>query len=283
MQNMTLSVLIPQSNPQPPNYVEFSYRGWGLSDYYYYWSSSNMLYLTVTYDGIPHQVFPNANNWWTTGEAVDDWTLFRYLFPTCTKPGAGGCQYDVTWSFIIKGSQPSGAGAAVDSILIVGTQGNNPKCAACPAGSCSPSGSLGCTPCPLGSFSVAPGGAATCAACANSLPDRARYTLLGDSLGTCPITCGPGYQLNAQKQCAPNPDLCYMPSRDRVMDSNHYYPTTLTMLSQCLTSYVVPTAVMSKTIDSVIEMVSQYSNLTKGFLGSLQAIQKNVLTSYANL
>jgi hypothetical protein len=67
------------------------------------------------------------------------------------------------------------------------------------------------------------------------------------------------------------------------MDSTHFYPTTLTMLGQCLTSYVVPQAVMSKTIDSVIEMVSQYSNLTKSFLSSLQAIQKNIVTSYANL
>lgn len=77
------------------------------------------------------------------------------------------------------------------------------------------------------------------------------------------------------------------------MDSNHYYPTSIAMLAQCLQQgYQVPPAVMQKTIDSVIEMVSQYSNLTLTFLNALQAIQKNVsgqaiqknvLSGYGNL
>ena len=42
---------------------------------------------------------------------------------------------------------------------------------------------------------------------------------------------------------------------------------------------------MQKTIDSVIEMVSQYSNLTKTFYDALTKIQIDVLktTVYANL
>jgi hypothetical protein len=68
------------------------------------------------------------------------------------------------------------------------------------------------------------------------------------------------------------------------MDSSHYYPTSIAMLAQCIQyGYAVPPAVMQKTIDSVIEMVSQYSNLTMTFLSALQAIQKNVLSSYGNL
>jgi hypothetical protein len=75
-----------------------------------------------------------------------------------------------------------------------------------------------------------------------------------------------------------------MPSRDRVGDSNHYYPTSIAMLSQCLQiGYKVSPQVMQKTIDSVIEMVSQYSNLTNTFLNSLIKIQTNVLSGYGNL
>jgi hypothetical protein len=49
------------------------------------------------------------------------------------------------------------------------------------------------------------------------------------------------------------------------------------MLAQCLEKgYTVSQMVMQKTIDSVIEMVSQYSNLTVPFLGSLSTIQTNV-------
>jgi hypothetical protein len=70
------------------------------------------------------------------------------------------------------------------------------------------------------------------------------------------------------------------------MDSNHYYPTSLSMLSQCLRfGYQVSQPVMQKTIDSVIEMVSQYSNLTKTFYDALTKIRNDVLktTVYANL
>jgi hypothetical protein len=49
------------------------------------------------------------------------------------------------------------------------------------------------------------------------------------------------------------------------------------MLAQCLEKgYTVSQMVMQKTIDSVIEMVSQYSNLTAPFLSSLSTIQTNV-------
>ncbi len=289
-QNLTRTVSIPQYNSpiiQPNSYVEFSYRGYGTSDYYYYWYGSNQLYLTVKYDGVVKQVFPGISESWRYGEAVEDWTIFRYPFPACkTQTSDQKCVYEITWSFIIRGTAYyyNAAGAAIDSILIVGTQGNSPTCNACPAGSCSPSGSLGCTLCPLGSFSTL-SGALTCSACSGPLPDRARYTRLGDTAPTCQLTCGPGYQLSlSQKLCVPNPDLCYLPSRDRVMDSNHYYPTSLSMLSQCLQyGYQVSPSVMQKTIDSVIEMVSQYSNFTNTFLASLVAIQKNAVSGYHNL
>ena len=283
---MTTTVSIPQiSGNQPPNYLEFSYRGYGFSDSYYYWYGSNQLYLMVKFDGVVNQIFPARSETWRYGEAVEDWTLFRYFFPPCKNPTSGSCVYEITWSFIIKNFYyySNAAGAAIDSILIVGTQGNSPTCTPCPAGYCSPSGSLGCTLCPLGSFSTS-AGAPTCSACQGPLPDRARYTLLGDTRAACQMSCGPGYQLSAQNQCVPNPDLCYMPSRDRVGDSNHYYPTSIAMLSQCLQiGYKVSPQVMQKTIDSVIEMVSQYSNLTKTFLFSLTQIQKNVLSGYGNL
>jgi hypothetical protein len=285
-QNMTITVSIPQiPGNQPNNYVEFSYHGYGFSDYYYYWYGSNQLYLTVKYDGVEKQVFPSRTETFRYGEAVEDWTIFRYIFPACSTTTLDKtCVYDVTWSFIIKGASYyyNAAGAAIDSILIVGTQGNTPTCNACPPGSCSPSGSLGCTLCPLGSFSSSKG-ASTCSACTNPLPDRARYTLIGGTADTCQLSCGPGYQVS-QNRCVPIADLCYLPSRDRVMDSNHYYPTSIAMLAQCLQQgYQVPPAVMQKTIDSVIEMVSQYSNLTLTFLNALQAIQKNVLSGYGNL
>ncbi len=295
-QNMTTIAVIPQVAPpqqQPANYVEFSYRGYGFGDYYYYWYGANQLYLTVKYDGIVRQIFPQRNQYIYTYETVEDWTIFRYLFPPCqTQTSDKNCVYEITWSFVIKGSAYyyNAAGAAIDSILIVGTQGLTPKCNACPAGSCSPSGSLGCTLCPLGSYSSSTG-TAFCTACAGTLPDRARYTQIGysGSGATCPMTCGPGYQIvsvQGQNQCLPIVDLCYLPSRDRVMDSNHYYPTSLSMLSQCLQSgYQVSQPVMQKTIDSVIEMVSQYSNLTKTFFDALTKIQIDVLktTVYANL
>jgi hypothetical protein len=283
---MTKTVSIPQiPGKQPANYVEFSYRGYGFSDYYYYWYGSNQLYLTVKYDGVVNQVFPSRSETWRYGEAVEDWTIFRYLFPACSKQTTDNkCVYEITWSFIIKGSAYyyNAAGAAIDSILIVGTQGSSPQCLQCPAGSCSPSGSLGCTLCPLGSYSTSTG-APTCTACQGPLPDRARYTMIGDAAAKCPLSCGPGYQLS-QNQCVPISDICYLPSRDRVMDSNHYYPTSILMLKQCLQiGYQVPAQVMQKTIDSVIEMVSQYSNLTKTFLKSLTDIQSTVLSGYHNL
>jgi len=107
--------------------------------------------------------------------------------------------------------------------------------------------------------------------------------MIGDAAAKCPLSCGPGYQLS-QNQCVPISDICYLPSRDRVMDSNHYYPTSILMLKQCLQiGYQVPALVMQKTIDSVIEMVSQYSNLTKTFLKSLTDIQSTVLSGYHNL
>ena len=109
--------------------------------------------------------------------------------------------------------------------------------------------------------------------------------MIGDAAAKCPLSCGPGYQLS-QNQCLPISDICYLPSRDRVMDSNHYYPTSILMLQQCLQKqggYQVSPQVMQKTIDSVIEMVSQYSNLTKTFLSSLVAIQTKALSGYANL
>ena len=107
--------------------------------------------------------------------------------------------------------------------------------------------------------------------------------MIGDAAAKCPLSCGPGYQLS-QNQCVPLSDICYLPSRDRVMDSNHYYPTSILMLKQCLQiGHQVPAHVMQKTTDSVIEMVSQYSNLTKTFLSSLVAIQTKALSGYANL
>ncbi len=107
--------------------------------------------------------------------------------------------------------------------------------------------------------------------------------MIGDAAAKCPLSCGPGYQLS-QNQCLPISDICYLPSRDRVMDSNHYYPTSILMLKQCLQiGYQVPALVMQKTIDSVIEMVSQYSNLTKTFLKSLTDIQSTVQKVYPNL
>ena len=288
-QNLTTSVSIPQYSvdQQPANYVEFSYRGIS-SQSHYYWYDSNQLYLTVKYDGILHQIFPQRNQYIYTYESVEDWTIFRYLFPTCNTKTDGKCVYEITWSFVIKNFYyySNAAGAAVDSILIVGTQGTTPTCSQCPPGSCSPSGSLGCTLCPLGTSSSS-NGTTSCSACSGPLPDRARYTQIGytGSVASCPMTCGPGYQL-VSNQCVPITDLCYLPSRDRVMDSNHYYPTSIAMLAQCLEKgYTVSQMVMQKTIDSVIEMVSQYSNLTVPFLGSLSTIQTNVkgTKTYQNL
>jgi hypothetical protein len=279
-QNLTTTVVIPPSTTT--SYVEFSYRGIS-SQAHYYWYDSNQLYFTVKYDGVTHQIFPQKSQFIYTQETVEDWTIFRYFFPGCAQfTDDQKCSYEITWSFVIKNLYyySNSIGAAIDSILIVGTNGNDLKCKDCPAGYCSSSGSLSCTPCPLGSYSST-AAQPTCTACPGPLPDRARYQNIGESLPTCAVSCGPGYKLNSgsSPQCIPDVDLCYLPSRDRVMDSSHYYPTSLAMLSQCLNAYLNPPQykdVLRKTIDSVIEMVSQYSNLTNTFLLSLRKIQSEV-------